>query len=244
MQLCGTIRVLITNQLFMERKTPGYLNGKTWYRFIKVLFFICLIIILGIYNYIVFSNGVKNVDLDNTIIKCNVFNKISFSPASINIKLKNSDFVNDYNLVNPPLNYKNYFEGYNDNAIMSIFKGCAGQDSTKLQTISTNGDIYDNQKSGEIVNKYGLIGEKTKTQDQLNSLNNDWNIYKKETANLYGNLKTQYLDYNFHMFDITPVFTYSSFINLFIFGNAIILVIFEIIRRIFYYVILGKINPK
>jgi len=127
---------------------------------------------------------------------------------------------------------------------MSIFKGCAGQDAVKLQTISANGDSYDNQKSGEIVNKYDIIGVKDKSQEQLDSLNNDWNAYKKETANMFGNAKAQYLDFSFHMFDITPVFTYNSFLELFFIGNIVILLIFEAIRRGFYYIVLGSIKPE
>ena len=46
------------------------------------------------------------------------------------------------------------------------------------------------------------------------------------------------------VFDINPVYTYKEFILKFIINNLLVILFFEILRRAFYYIILGKIRPE
>jgi hypothetical protein len=221
----------------MENKTIGELNKKAWYRFIKALFIIALLIVLGIFNLIAFTTngGVKQIDPSQTTIQCNLADKKTFTAQSINLYLESSDFANGQ------FNYKNFFEGYNEYKIKAIYKGCYPK------TYTDNTDIYERQKAAEQVNKYGLVWDGntyTVPQSVSVALGADYNDYIQKTKNLYGSAKMQYLDFSFDMFDITPVFTYNNFLWLFIIGNAIILLIFEAVRRVFYYIVLGRLNPE
>jgi hypothetical protein len=226
----------------MEHKTISNLNSKAWYRLLKVLFGICLLIVLGGYNLIIFSVGVKQVDQNQTTILCNIFKsdpstKTPFSPASMGISFNASDFPNGQ------FDYKGYFRGYNDFNILAILKKCAGQDVNHQKTLTYYGDVYNDQKSTEIFNSYGLVGATSLTQAQTDTYNAEYNAYKQETSGLFGVEKAQYLNFSFHMFDITPIFTYNGFLELFFIGNFVILLIFEAARRAFYYIVLGSIRP-
>ena len=102
----------------MENKTLSHLNSKAWYRLLKVAFIVAFVIVLASYNFFVFSGGIKKVDQNKTTIKCNVFGRhLSLLPA-FNVSLSAPDFQNGQ------FNYKGYFEGYNNDAIMTILKGC------------------------------------------------------------------------------------------------------------------------
>jgi hypothetical protein len=223
----------------MENKTIGYINSKAWYRLIKVLFVIGFLIVLVGFNFVIFSQGVKTIDRTNTIIQCNVFDHKSFSVKSINLSLNSKDFVNG------SFDYKLYFESYNDSSIQEILNGCAGNSPKYLATINFNNDIYYDQRMVEIENKYGLIGVGDHiTSEQIATITPDLDTYKQETVSLYGNEKARYLDFSFHLFDIAPAYTYNPFLEWFLIGNFVILFIFEAIRRIFYYIVLGTLRPK
>jgi hypothetical protein len=226
----------------MEIRTLGHLSSKVWYRLVKVSFILLLVIALAVYNIAVFSNGVKNIDQNNTVIQCNIFLTTStthtFSPASIGISLSNSDFQNGQ------FNYKAYFEDYNEYSISAILKACAGTDLKDLNTTTSWGDVYDDQEVAALQNKYGLIGATNLTSQQLATLNTDVDAYKQETNYMTGSEKTQYIDFSFHMFDIKPAYSVRSFLEWFLIGNFSILIIFEIARRSFYYIVLGTLKPK
>jgi hypothetical protein len=82
------------------------------------------------------------------------------------------------------------------------------------------------------------------TQEQIDSLNAKLDIYKDQTKNAFnGKDKIKYLDFDHKFFSIKPVFSYSDFLKFFLMGNLIALCIFEALRRLFYYIALGKINP-
>jgi len=226
----------------MEKKTLNYLNSKIWYRFLKVLFCLAFLIILGVYNLFLFSYGTTQVDQNKTTIYCNLREptetKTPFSPASIGVYLSSSDFTNGQ------FNYKNYFESYNSFAIESIIKRC-------YPKTSSTADIYDVQKEAEIVNQLGLVNSEgvvlqsqDATQSQLDAYKTDYANYQKETNSLFGTEKAQYLDFSYQLFNITPVFTSKSFWEFFLIGNFVILLIFEVLRRVFYYVVLGSVRPE
>lgn len=56
--------------------------------------------------------------------------------------------------------------------------------------------------------------------------------------------KSDYLDFSVKLFDIKPVFGYKEFIKSFVIGILIVIFVFELIRRCFYYIALGAIRPK
>lgn len=213
-----------------NKKTISFLNSKVWYRFIKVLFIISILIFLSIFNYIIVSGGVKKIDQEKTTIQCNLGEKKSFSTESINLSLDTGAFNNEL------FEYKGYFIDYPNIIKEKIITECFPKKT---------GDIYDIQKQAEIINKNGFTGrENNLTEKEKITLDDNYNIYLKEINNVTGSSKIKYLDFSFHMFEIIPSFTYIPFINLFLFGNIIIFVVFEIIKRIFYYIILGSIKPK
>lgn len=213
-------------------KTISDLNSKAWYRLIKVFFVAVFLIILIISNYLIFSGGFERVDERYTMIQCNLKDKKSFSAKNINLQLSTEDFINKQ------FNYQNFFKNYNNEyKIEDIFQGCFMDTDVTLMN-----DVYDQQKAIEIVNKYGLIG-KNKDQPQISIFEKDFSNYKQQTSNLFGNQKIKYLDFNFEIFNIIPIFTYKELLYQLLISNFLILFIFETTKRCFYYIILGDLKP-
>lgn len=224
-----------------NKKTISYLNSKGWYRLLKVIFGICFLIVLVIFNAITFSSGIKKIEQSETMIHCNVKDKQTFTAQSLNITLSNNDFPNSQ------FDYKKFFGGLNDYTIKSILTAC----SPKVFTGQQVDDIYDVQKGYEILNKADVLSIVISDNNQSErdkavntAMEKDYLPYKNQTGNLFGSSKMAYLDFSFKIFDITPVFTYNSFLELFFIGNIVIFLIFEAIRRIFYYIVSGKISPE
>lgn len=210
----------------MENKTTSHLNSKAWYRFLKVIYILLFIIILLGYNLIMFSGTeLKNLDQEKTLIICNYKDEKVFSPKEKNIYLSNYDFKNGI------FDYKNFFEGYNEYKIKSILENCYDI------TITGNLDVFAIQRG------YEITGTKNNKKDyDKNYLKNE--INKIMTGYKTDSEKTSYLNYSIKLFTIDPVFTYHKFLAYFFIGNLSILLFFEIIRRIFYYIVLGTIKPK
>jgi hypothetical protein len=209
-----------------NKKTIGDLNNHAWYRLLKVFFLGSLLIILAILNIINFSGGIQRVDLNKTIVQCNLGAKNSFTAQSIGLIMLNSDDFTD-----GQFNYKSFFEGYNDYGIGIILEKCYPKRPAQ--------DFWDDQKYAELGGIYGFTGT-----DADNLVNSGFNEYQRQTNGVVGQGKIVYLDFSYKMFDISPVFTSNPFLKSFIFGNIIILLIFEIIRRIFYYIALGNFQPE
>lgn len=223
-------------------KTLEDLNRKWWYRFLKVIFGISFFVTIVIINVIAFSGEIKKVDLKNTIIECNRMVKESFSAQDINLNLRSSNF-SDSNF-----DYKIFFENLDESELYKIFMRCYGGNGWQFGDTEIN-DVYTLQKAGDIKEQFNLyravgVDNKKLTQEQIDSLNAKLNIYKEQTKNAYGAKdKIKYLDYAHKFFDVNPVFSYSDFLKFFLTGNLIALCIFEALRRLFYYIVLGKINP-
>ena len=178
-----------------KEKTISDLNEKSWYRFLKVIFIVSLLLILGVFNlFAFFGEDIKQLDLNQTTIQCNLgITKEVFTAQGLGLKLWNSDFPNEQ------FNYKTFNEGNNNLAIWTVLKEC-----------------YPTAQMGTYNYDY--------SQDQY--------------------LRNQYLSSGADEFTIKPVFTYESFLEIFIYGNIIILIIFEAIRRAFYYIFLGRFKPE
>ena len=202
----------------MSNKTLETLNEKVWYRFLKVIFVLAGLIVLGFYNLLIFSDGLTNVSETKTTIQCLHKDQKTFTAKQLNISFSNYDFPNGL------FNYKNFYEGYNDYKIKAILKGCYDKEVN---------DVYSMQKYYEL----NLQDKTTISRVEFTPIQAMENTYLTSE-------KIKYLDYSFKFFDIKPQFTHSRFIWHLLIGNLIIIVVLEILRRVFYYVILGSIRPK
>ncbi len=169
----------------METKTLAYLNSKVWYRLLKVIFIILILISSGIAIAIAFSE-VGSYQEDYTVV-CNYGNKETF--------LANKD----KGIWNIPSHYD-----YKDSL-------------AKLPEATKK----------EIKTACGM------TTDELNT---------KLTATLNGN------DDGKKLFELIRtkinIYTTNKAISLSLSFVFVILIFFEIIRRVFYYIVLGKFRPN
>lgn len=206
-------------------KTVSYLNSKIWYRTTKVLYILIFFLLLAGYNLFVFSSGLQNVDGSKTRIFCNYKDKVTFTPKEKNIQLDKADFRNGV------FNYKNFFEDYNDYVIKDILDNCYD-----FQNIS-NLDVFAIQRTYEITgtNDNKKDYEESYLKSEIEKITSGY----KSTSE-----KASFLDFSVELFSIKPVYSYSQFLTYFFVGNASILLLFEVIKRIFYYISLGSIRPK
>lgn len=216
----------------MENKTIKHLNTKAWYRLVKVIFILLFAIVLLIANGLIFSEtDFKQVSLDKTKITCTYGDKKSFTADDINLYSLSAD-----EFPNGKFDYKTYFEGYgNEYDIRDIVNECHPQDNSYF-------DVFAFQKVTEAVGDEMLKMKKEERPPEFISDADMEKIDKVEKA--YGSEKTKYLDYSVKLFDISPVFSFMPFIKIFLLTNIIILAVFEIIRRAFYYITLGSLRPK
>lgn len=215
----------------MESKTISYLNSKAWYRLLKVIYTLAFIIALIGFNLaLYFTNGIVTVDQNKTQIQCNAGNKNIFTPKSIELNLVKNDFNND------KFDYEYFFRNYNDYAIKQILKECSTTQSAKDLLNLDSMDVFRIQRIYEIA---GIKGsEKEYDKDYLNN-----ETQKITNGYKTSNEKADYLDFGVKLFEIKPVFSYNDFIQYFLIGNITILLIFELIKRVFYYIVIGTIKP-
>lgn len=202
-------------------KKISELNNKWWYRFLKVIFlFLFLTIISGI-NYALLENGAKKIDNSKTIIYC-VANGKSISAKKANIDFGNYNFGEGFD-------YEKFYEGYNEYIIRDIFKNCYGYDKYE--------DIFAIQRNYEIQGLKDSPREYDEDylREQINHIKNG---YKTDSE------KSSYLDYSIHLFEIEPIYSYRAFASHLVIYNISVLLFFEIIKRVFYYIALGKIKPS
>lgn len=212
-------------------KTISELNSKAWYRLLKVVFGLLILIVIAIFNWVIMSDGIKSIDNNKTTITCTYGDKKVLTPQQIGIELSNYQFRDGFN-------YKNFFEGYNDYAIKTIFRNC-------YQPANDDIDVFAAQKVYEVWGNDRLSIKKDDRPPLAEAEKKylDETIPKIESSYINSD-KTKYLDYSVKLFEIQPVYTYGKFIKYFIFGNLLILFLLEILRRAFYYVVLGSIRPQ
>jgi hypothetical protein len=77
-------------------RTIGDLNGKIWYRFLKVVLILFCLALMLLANWAFIANGasIKGIDNNKTEINCNYWGKISFTPASIGVDMSYADYLN------------------------------------------------------------------------------------------------------------------------------------------------------
>ncbi len=208
-------------------KTISALNTKMWYRFLKVIFLFVFIAVILIANGINISEGIGRIDKDKTLIYCNGGDKRVLTAKQAGVYFSNYEFIKGFD-------YKKFYDGYyNEYTIKDILQACYD----KVPEYNNDEDIYLMQRVYEI---QGFKANPKKYDDDY--LKEQFKImtegYKSKDQ------KISYLDYSIHLFDIKPVYTYKDFVLYFLIINFSILLIFEVLRRIFYYIVLGTIKPK
>lgn len=214
----------------MENKTVSQLNEKAWYRLLKVVFIILFLIVLVIFNVIVFSNGIRQINYKKTLITCKITQsenkKISLSDVGV--------YFSPQELAN--FNYGKFFKN-NNYDIQTILGACnkgtiLNFEGTQIKSNGVVGedDVYRWQAMADekLANGKSLLDEFP------------FETWRKWDKNNWNN----YINYKARLFDIAPVFTYRGFLEFFFIGNFIILLIFEATRRTFYYIVLGNLRPK
>lgn len=209
----------------MKLRTIGELNEKIWYRFIKVIYLCIFLLVIVIFNVVIFNDdvvGLKNINRNKTKIICNYKDKRTFTPNEKKIDLDMDDFKNGV------FDYKNFFEGYYNYKVSDILEACYDKDT---------GDIFATQRWYEL-----KLNEKSEKNEGISGSEMQEVLSIEKTIG--NSQKAKFLDYSVQLFSIKPVFTYLTFFKYFILGNMGILIAFELFRRVFYYVILGKIIPQ
>lgn len=208
-------------------KTITDLNSKWWYRLIKVTYVFIFISIFVIWNYIISIDGVKEVDSRGTLIICTLDNNKT-------INLEDTGVYFSYNELRN-FNYKNFFKN-NTSDVQTILGACRKGESFTYEgkTIYSKGifstnDVYRIQATND-----------SKLPNGKNKLDN---VPFSEQLYFSNTDFEDYINYNTHLFEIKPKYSYSKFINSFIIGNLLIIFAFILLRILFYYVLLGKIKP-
>ena len=220
-----------------NKKTIGDLNGRAWYRLLKVIFILGLFAVLAIFNIAAFSSGTKQLDLNATKVQCNTQYYVNQIPEGYK-----QFSLNDVGLdlpLNNGFDYKDFYSNpYNEYEVKTILSKCSGVNNFNQIDLSFDQVLADIQKDNP-----SITTDSAAVTVYNNSIQNYENNDESEdnaVSNTLNNLET----YDGHQFDITPVFTYTAFLELFFIGNIIILLVFEIMKRAFYYIVLGSIKPK
>lgn len=234
-----------------NKKTISQLNSKVWYRLLKVIYIIFILLLLLFFNAVVlYDVDTKNLDSTKTLIQCNYKDKKVFTAKSAYLNLSYSDFKNEL------FDYRYFFEGYNDNKIKTILQQC--YDTENIDEL----DVFAIQRIYEIDGLNYLTSENNQKITFENGVSanfdgipspQDIEEVKKELFKADINKirlailtkdKIKYLDFNIHLFNIKPVFSYAKFVIIFIICNLSIIFAFELFRRLFYYIVLGNLRPK
>lgn len=216
-----------------NKRTTSYLVSKAWYRLLKVVFLFTLLLSLVGWNIAISSDpGFTQVNRSKTLVNCTYGENKSLTLEQIDITLYPFDFRNGFN-------YKSFFEDRsNEYKIKQIFKSCYPQSKDDI-------DIFAAQKVYEVVGNERL----KQKQDVRSPLTEKEKTYLDETipkieALYSGTEKAKYLDYSVQLFTIKPVETHTEYFLYLFLGNLSILLVFELVRRIFYYIVLGKLRPE
>lgn len=207
----------------MNNKNIEWLKSKMWYRLVKVLYTVSFIFVIGVSVAVITESGLSELNLNETQVVCLLGNRKSFNAAELGIDLYPSyQFKNGFN-------YRKYFEGSNTYDIKKIFNAC----SSDGLDYSYN-DIFLTQRFTEI-NHDHEIKDKFQADFYATKVMNDLYLDSE---------KVKQLTFKTRIFDIKPVFTYKENVSKIILSLVIASILFELVRRVFYYVVLGRFLPK
>lgn len=221
----------------MEKKTISHLNSKAWYRLLKVIYVLGLLVALAIFNIAAFSGGVKQLDPNATMVQCNTQYYVDKVPQGY--KQFSFNELGFYLPVSNGFNYKDFYSNpFNENEVKTILSKCSGVNNFNQIDLSFDQVLADIQKDNPSITTDSAAVAVYNNSIQ-NYENNDESV-DDAVSNTLNNLET----YDAHQFDVTPVFTYTPFLELFFIGNIVILLVFEVMRRAFYYIVLGSVRPE
>lgn len=183
----------------MKTLTHSYLKMKMWYRFLKVMYLLCLFISIILINGIWINEfgDMTEIDCGITTVLCKYENK-EINLKKVGIELRKYEY-DDWKL---PRNISNSYS--NRDSIKKILLAC-----------------YDENRTFEYTNN--------QTKEKMS-------LSIQEIIGM--NINTHKL------IDIKPRYSYTMNIVSFVTMNIAVLLFFELVKRIFYYVVLGTIKPK
>lgn len=203
----------------------------------------------------IFINGgfgkTNLIDNNKTEISCN--NK-TFSPANIGINLTSDEYF-AYSLGAVPTVDNSNYQTY-QNIIKNCYLGQVSED--KLTNKLTQSQFADNINAlkeqdadqtvmDEYMNEYesdGMGGYITKPVEIDLENGQKLNFNGKPTTQDILDVANKIGIYK--LFNIKPVYIYNyrNPIKILVAGNLLILLFFEVLKRVFYYVALGTLRPK
>lgn len=204
-------------------RTIDQINDTIWYRLTKVLFVLGFLSAIAIGNGIVFTEvGIKNINAESSTLICNVpldtQNEYSLFEAASHLDVgyfRENEF-----------DYKRFMNSYfNEYKVRNILETCFQQEIGLLNITSLQKE-FELRSSLSNASNFELLTAPT----------SEFEITEEALA--------EAPDWNYEMFSINPVFSYKEFLISFILTNFFIIFGFEIVRRIFYYIILGTLVPK
>ncbi len=206
------------------------LQAKSWYRLLKVLFCLLFIVILIPTIIGIFYSALPTINNEQSRINCLLGNRKTFSASELDIHLSAKDFRKDGSF-----NYKEYFERYYSTQydIRKIFEAC----SLEQYVDYNDANIFLVQAATEVNHDQSLTQE-----DQAAQLKNKIDAIKRD----YGSDASRFLNYDPQIFTIQPVYESREIVTIVYLLLATISIsgLFELIRRIFYYIVLGEWNPN
>lgn len=241
------------------------LNSKWYYRLIKVIYtLIFLFIFIWWLILIVESSWKKNIDTTKTKIICYSSDdrQFLFPEKHKSFTLKEvwiNELESNYNLRKNWFNYENFIT-YNSYIALQISIFCINEnnknekDYTKedIKEYSTSWiDMFIWQKSYELrfwknkifTDKWRIYSEPTKEEkDYFEKLIKEYEDYVNSSYSDYD--RASELDFSIKMFDLEIKYLYWRIILYILLFICWVYISFEIIRRLFYYIILWQFFPN
>jgi hypothetical protein len=225
-----------------NKKTLSYLNSKTWYRFLKVIYCAVFLIIVIIVMLMVWSGyNVKEVDYKNSIIICT----------------PNDTSVSNQPHIQIPLDQIESEASYYD--LLALQYG--GDDLTSLNNKFRDACMINIVTMKDGTNNLVASGQRvTLNQNQILKINDqpfspvnlEQQIYTMQellaqTSNISPlklNLSAFKLVGKNYSLSIVKTNNLLQTIFYFLIWFFVVIFIFEILRRAFYYIVLGSIKPS
>lgn len=216
-----------------ELNTIGDLNKKRWYRLLKVIFVLCFVIILFfISNRLSINDQKQIVDSKDSRIVCRSYlNNLKAYPDQFHdlriidkneYKLKEASLSDtDLNINKDQIKRVNYSDL--SNQYLSAIKKDQRRSEKALKEVDSSGAFLSKIKKGEksLQRKIG------------------------ENVCSFGHLKNPGFQQYYHLYiDLDRVLDREDFLKHLVINILLLLIIFELIRRSFYYIVLGSFNPK
>ena len=165
------------------------------------------------------------IDNNNTIIFCNTGDANDIRPSDIGVKLSKYDFDGEV------FDYK-YFVKYSEEDFKKILYSC------NREVAEAANPIYD---SYQIQRIFEIQRDSTLTEEEKNI------VFQKDIGALddsYSYSRDSILNFYPQIFEVAPKYDWYDYIANYIIALLVTLAIFEVTKRTFYYVSIGKLFPK